>query len=330
MQIKGIAEELGLTVSLHNIAANDPNVFNNQYNTLVGFCYPTHGFNAPPAVLNFLVRFPKGKGDVFFLNTRAGMKLYKIHTPGLGGIALWLPALILISKGYKPIGFRPLDMPSNWISLHPGLRPKVVTSIKNHCGRTLVEFTDRILKGKPVLNGFLWLPIDIVLIPISFLYYLFGRFAIAKTFFANFNCNNCGLCIKQCPVNAIIPKNDRPYWTFNCESCMKCMNSCPKRAIETAHGYVFVLWWIAFSLVPYYFLKLLVHINLISKDFYNDYASLLLNGSILLLSWILIFLGYRLLHFLLGYKLLNRIVTYTSLTHYKFWRRYKLSKEQPQ
>lgn len=47
---------------------------------LVIFCYPTHGFNAPPIVLEFLFRFPKSKSNVFFINTRAGMKIANWHT----------------------------------------------------------------------------------------------------------------------------------------------------------------------------------------------------------------------------------------------------------
>lgn len=44
--------------------------------------------------------------------------------PGLSGLALILPALMLRLKGYRIKGLRPLDLPSNWISLHPGLRGK--------------------------------------------------------------------------------------------------------------------------------------------------------------------------------------------------------------
>jgi Pyruvate/2-oxoacid:ferredoxin oxidoreductase delta subunit len=275
-------------------------------------------------MLKFFARFPKGTNKVFFLNTRAGMKLSKIHTPGLGGIALWLPMLIMIFKGYKPVGFRPIDMPSNWISLHPGLRAKVVQSIKERCTQTLERFTKKILNGKPVLNGLLWLPLDIAVVPISVLYYFLGRFAIAKTFYANYSCNSCRLCINQCPVGAIVEKSGRPYWTFRCESCMKCMNSCPKRAIETAHGYSFLIWWAAFSFFPSLLFRLLFEAKVITPEVYNQYHFLLHYGSMILAGFIVIFFGYKILHQLLRMKLLNRIITYTSLTHYKFWRRYFL------
>jgi len=34
-------------------------------NTIIGFCYPTHGFNAPPVVIDFVLRFPKSENHIF-------------------------------------------------------------------------------------------------------------------------------------------------------------------------------------------------------------------------------------------------------------------------
>ena len=63
---------------------------------LVGFAFPTHGFNAAPIMLKFIAGFPRGLSkEIFLLNTRAGMKLSKLFMPGLTGVALILPAFIL-------------------------------------------------------------------------------------------------------------------------------------------------------------------------------------------------------------------------------------------
>jgi Pyruvate/2-oxoacid:ferredoxin oxidoreductase delta subunit len=316
----------GIPAQVHNIANYKEAPTSANKGTLIGFCYPTHGFNAPPNVLKFINNFPQGKANVFFLNTRAGLKLYKLHLPGIGGMALWLPALIMLFKGYRAIGFRPLDMPSNWILLHPGLRHKVVASIKDHCTKTLLTFTNRIIQGKPVLNGFLWLALDLVIIPVSLGYYFIGRFALAKSLYASTSCNNCGLCVKDCPVKAIIEKKGRLFWTFKCESCMHCLNLCPHRAIETAHGYLFLLWWLAFSYIPYIIMKMLVKTGLISLAFYNRYIDLIFYSIMTIVALVIIFYGYNVLHWLLQFKLMNKIITYTSLTHYKWWRRYRLGK----
>ncbi|MCD4774140.1 MAG: EFR1 family ferrodoxin [Bacteroidales bacterium] len=319
------AEEKGIETELVNISNKtriDKNTLFSK-DTLLGFCYPTHGFNAPPLILKFLSSFPKGKSDIFVLNTRAGMKLYKLFLPGIGGLALWLPALMLFFKGYKPIGFRPVDMPSNWISLHPGLRKKVVDSIHKRWKRILGKFSNKILSGKKVFNGFFWLPIDIVLIPITILYYCIGRFFLAKTFYANYNCNMCGKCIRECSVGAIKKVSGRPYWKFSCESCMKCMNNCPQRAIETAHAFTFLLWWFIFSVLPFF-----ITINLKNVKFFEPLFEIIhfrgvFDISSVLFGFISVFLAYHLLHYLLRFKFFNYIITKTSLTHYKFWRRYK-------
>jgi Pyruvate/2-oxoacid:ferredoxin oxidoreductase delta subunit len=292
--------------------------------TLIGFCSPTHGFNLPPIMLKFILKFPKIKqNDVFILNTRAGMKMSKLFLPGLSGMAQIYAALVLIIKGYRVRGMQPLDLPSNWISLHPGLKQKVVDSIFGRHERITKKFAERILFGGSKYKALLSLPIDILLFPIAIGYYFIGRFAIAKTFFADNNCTRCRLCEKQCPVNAIKMIQGRPYWTFKCESCMRCMNNCPERAIQTSHTYSIGIWFLFASFfMPWLFGKFynydFIHINT-NSWLANRIEDVILWGVGLLL----IFLFYRLCHYLLKFRFFNNLIAYTSFTKYKFWRRYK-------
>ena len=293
--------------------------FNKQ--TLIGFCYPTHGFNAPPVMLKFIRKFPKSKykNNIFLLNTRAGGKISKIFTPGLSGIAEILPALMLKIKVYKIVGFIPVDLPSNWISVHPSLNKKTINLIFKKWHKVINKKFDKIFEGKKIYNGLYSLPIDLAISPISFAYYIIGRFAIAKTFFASYDCNSCGLCKKICPVQAIKFINNRPFWSFKCESCMKCMNNCPKRAIETAHLYVIILWWLSFSIIPVSIFAYL--------EFYIDIHRIISEILFNVIGIFIIWGGHYLFHFLLRYKFFNKIISYTSLTHYKFWGRYKAPKK---
>jgi ferredoxin len=312
----------GLECEVLNIADKALEVKKPGRNTLLGFCYPTHGFNAPPFVLKFLSFFPKGKSKVFILNTRAGMKMYKLHTPGLGGIALWLPALILWLKGYRIFGFRPLDMPSNWIPLHPGIREIVILSIKAHCTQTLRGFSVKISNGKKVLNGLMWIPLDLMVAPIALGYYFYGRFGLSKTFFTNYRCNNCNLCIENCPVGAIKSVNNRPFWTYKCESCMQCMNICPHRAIETSHTYTFIVWWTAWVTLPVVLPDLIIKSGLMTEEFYYRHYDIFYNFILYIVGIAFIFGVYRIVHFLLGSKTFNKVMTFFSFTHFRFWRRY--------
>lgn len=322
-----VAKDKGLPTELINIAkAPDLSALTTTGKTLLGFCYPTHGFNAPPILLRFLRQFPKSafRPHAFVLNTRAGMKMSKIFTPGISGLAQILPAIILRTKGYRLVGYRPIDLPSNWISVHPGLKKTVVQSIFHRCKRISTHFASKVLKGKKVHRGLYDLPIDLIISPISIGYYLYGRFILSKTFIATDACDNCGLCEKDCPVNAIHMQHEKPYWRYNCESCMHCMNYCPQRAIQTPHGFTALVWWIAYALIPIgiaYFLRT-TQLD-INSPFWNrtiqDIAGLILGMAV-------VFSAYKLLHFLLRFSFFSKIVALTSLTSFKFWRRYKAPK----
>lgn len=315
------ATSTGVETQIVNIAKNpNPNDFNFDENTLLGFCFPTHGFNAPPIVIKFLRNFPSTNKKLrfFTLNTRAGMKLSKLFTPGVSGLAFAFPFSILASKGYKCIGHRPLDMPSNWISIHPGLKAKIIASIFSRCEIITNNFISKILKGKKSFNRLYEIPIDLLVIPIAFGYFFFGRFFLSKTFIATSDCDSCGLCEKECPVQAIELKNGLPYWTYKCETCMHCMNRCPKRAIETPHGFTALTWWLVFGILP----AIILFIFNITDLQLNTFNKLLLGLLTYVFAWFIIVILYKILHRMMKIKAINKIITYTSLTKYKFWRRY--------
>ena len=327
--IKADAASKGVNVELINISSIKKFQYPELKEGIVlnGFIYPTHGFNAPPLVLKFLWKFPKvSNSNAFVMNTRGGMKLGKIFTPGLSGIALFLPALILLLKGYRIRALKPVDLPSNWISLHPGLRKKVIDSIYLHWKANVLRFSDKILSGKSIYRGLMDLPLDLILLPIAVLYYFFGRFMLAKTFIATDECTQCNVCIKGCPVKAISMNNDIPFWSFSCESCMRCMNSCPERAIQTSHSFSLAIWYLA-SLAG----GILVARTLIQTGFFT-YQDFILKEIIdpltgIVVTFLFVYIAYKMLHFGLRYNWVNVAIKYTSFTYYRFWRRYMAPRE---
>jgi hypothetical protein len=52
-----------------------------------------------------------------------------------------------MAKGCRIAGMRPSDMPSNWLSLHPSLRPKAVVAISNRCEAIARRFATRLEEG---------------------------------------------------------------------------------------------------------------------------------------------------------------------------------------
>lgn len=317
-----VAKEKGMEISLINIGKTARRgIEPPEPDALVAFVSPIHGFNYPPVMLNLLTLFPKGRNKVLLLNTRAGMLIGKWITPGLTGIAFYFAAMILKLKGYSLQSMFPVDLPSNWISVHPGLNDRTVKYLHERNQEKVYRFARKVLSGGSDFRGVREIIQDTLIAPISVGYYFIGRFLFAKTYYASSDCDNCGVCYKSCPVKAIKLVDSRPFWTFNCESCMHCMSNCPKRAIETGHGYVIVvalLSSLVFSGLFYHYFKLLFF------DIEDSFLGFTLESA-LFIGILAIF--YRLLHFALRFKIVERMIVYTSLTKYKFWgRRYKALK----
>lgn len=301
---------------LENILIPDP-----EDKPLIGFAFPTHGFNAAPIMLRFIAGFPSHLcKHIFLLNTRAGMKLYKIFTPGLSGLALILPAIMLRLKGYRCIGFRPVDLPSNWIPLHPGIKKKVVNSIFVRCERIVRTFAVKILSGEKIYRGLYSLPVDLLISPIAFGYYIAGRFFLSKTLIANYNCNLCGLCIKECPTASIKLVRNRPYWKLTCESCMRCLNHCPEKAIEAAHGMAVAIYLIIIAVNTWIALIMIQLFNVKPEAWWWKLASQIIS---LVLTVFIPALAYVIMHYAMELKPVKYIMRFTSLTAFPFWRRYK-------
>ena len=323
----GVAREKGIPNEIIDIANIDrKKIQPPPPASLIGFISPTHGFNYPPAMLYFIFRFPRSKKNkVFIMNTRAGLKLSKWFVPGLSGIALWLSALVLLLKGYRIVGLRSIDLPSNWISIHPAVKDKVVESIYIRCKGITEKFATKILNGNKVYTAFRDIVQDLLVSPISIGYFFVGRFILAKSFYATDACDKCDLCFNNCPVKAILTVDGRPFWSYRCESCMRCMNTCPKRAIETAHGYIIGIMLLLNLCLMIWFWQWVGRFITIPAE--NGWAQ----TGVKFIGWGLTFIvmvaSYRIYHYLLRVPLVRQLFYYTSITRYKFWRRYKPSRK---
>ncbi|PXV64083.1 hypothetical protein CLV62_11141 [Dysgonomonas alginatilytica] len=275
---------------------------------------PIHGFNFPKITIDFIRHLPKGKNKVVLMNTRAGMKIGSFVTPGLTGVAFLLSSLLLKTKGYRIAGQIPFDMPSNWISIHPALSQKTIKFLHKRNYYLTERVCDKIFSGGTVFTAYKDIIQDILISPISLVYYIAGRFAFAKSYYAGNNCDNCELCIKQCPVKAIEKISNRPFWTFKCESCMKCMSNCPQKAIETAHALFLVTGILTTSIGSY----------LLYKLFPDNLQFLFIKFIVLNITFFaLLTILYKIQQLLLKNRFIRKIISHTSLTYYKFWGRYK-------
>ena len=303
------AKERGIDSQLCNISTVDSlEMFDSE--TAIVILSPIHGFSYPKIIFDFIKKLPKGNNRVILMATRAGMRIRNFVTPGLTGIAFFVSNILLKCKGYRIIGQIPFDMPSNWFFFHPALNKKTVDFIfeKNHS--RVKKHTEKLFATHRNFLSRKNLPEDILVSPIALGYLLAGRYVLAKSFYASAKCTNCNLCINNCPVKAITTVRGRPFWSFRCQSCMKCMTDCPAKAIESAHGLIVII-----SILSSVALSLLS--SFIVADYFHSTVVKLLIFTFLLILSLLVF--YRIQHALLQNKYIEKLIVFTSLTHYKFW-----------
>jgi len=292
---------------------------------LVGVVFPTHGFTAPWHILKFVWRLPRTDSThAVCVATRAGLKFGRVFIPGISGTATFITALILRIKGYCVRGTMSVDMPSNWYSLHPIQGPESHGAIARRAERKVDGFMERILSDNSVwltLNNLYEIIFGLLLSLISVGYLFAGRFFLAKLFFANRDCNGCGICSNFCSVGAIkMAGKDklRPFWRYNCESCMRCAAFCPQNAIEAGHSWGVILYYI--SAVPaaaYLFSWLGAHFPGV-EGLEGHWGGDILN---LIYYYPAIFMSYFFFHHLLRIPAINWFFTNSTMTH--FWGRYR-------
>ena len=321
--IAAIASKYNITTIILNIATIDRHSIETpSSDALVIFVSPVHGFNYPPVMLYFIGRFPNGKNNIVLMNTRAGMLIGKFVVPGLTGITFYLSGFILKLKGYSIKGMIPVNLPSNWISVHPGLNEKTVKYLHEKNKERVSKHAEKVISGGSDFKALREVIQDVIISPIAIGYYFVGRFMFAKTYYASKDCDNCGICMKNCPVKAIIKVDKRPFWTFNCESCMKCMSNCPKKAIETAHGFIIGFMVLNSAILMRLFYK---YFGLYFFEIENVWLQ---NVVEILIFLSLLGISHRIIHYCMRFWLVERLMVYTSLTKYKWWgRRYKALKD---
>ncbi|MDP8257505.1 MAG: EFR1 family ferrodoxin [Candidatus Alcyoniella australis] len=290
---------------------------------LVGLLMPTHGFTAPWGMIRFALGLPRSKNrHALVAATRAGTKFGPLFLPGLEGTAAYLIALILALKGYHLRGVRGIDMPSNWITFHPGYSERSALAIGERNRPLAEKFVGNVLDGKRQFRSIVPLLLGLLLLPVSIGYLLFGRFFLAKVLFASQDCDGCGLCAQNCPFQAIRMhgKNPRPYWSFSCESCMRCVSLCPQQAIQGGQSWAVLLWYTTTIPVGVWSLNLLAqHLPWLQSLEGSPLYWLIQYPYFLLCLFVMYWIANRLSRL----RLINALLTYTTLTRLPCWRRYR-------
>ena len=192
----------------------------------VGFAYPIHGFNAPHIMLDLARALPKrekGNEKKYFVLKSSGEPLRT------NNISSYKFRSIMKRKGYVQFAEYHYVMPYNMIFRHTDdMATKMWKTAQQLCpieARETLAYAPHMLKGVPFGRLIAW----VVRIEQPAMRVNGKMFKVDKD-----KCINCGLCVKNCPMNNIKKEGDKFKFGSDCLMCARCSFNCPTDAFGIA------------------------------------------------------------------------------------------------
>lgn len=185
------------------------------------FVVPTYAWRIPKIVEEWILK-------VDFCGTN---KAYFVMNCGdsIGNAGKYIRR-ICKKKYFRYMGTAEIVMPENYIAVYEAPDSETAKEIIYEAIPQIDKTATRIKKREKlperdlhVFDGF----------NSSFINTVFYPFIVkADKFNVNDKCIGCGKCEKECPLNNIHLRSNKPYWDHNCTHCMACICKCPVEAIE--------------------------------------------------------------------------------------------------
>lgn len=185
------------------------------------FVVPTYAWRIPRIVEEWIAK-TKFTGDV---------NAYFVMNCGdtIGNAKKYIKQLCK-RKGFQYMGVTGIVMPENYIARYDAPEESVARQIIEDANPAIRRIAGLIHEGKifPDMQSNIVDYLNSSVVNIAF----YICFVKTYKFTADDKCIRCGRCVKECPLNNIYLKENKPVWAKKCTHCMACICKCPTGAIE--------------------------------------------------------------------------------------------------
>lgn len=185
---------------------------------IIGFVFPVYFWGVPNIVHTFISNLNIKKTGYVFTGVTMGSS---------SGNAIPQVNDILVKKNVKLSAGFEYKMPDNYIIAHGASNDKKKYKIVNAAYEKIRQDLKVIVAKKRTS-----IKRENILFKVINHHYIDSYANIDRKFCVSDACNQCGLCVKKCPVNNIKFVDEKLEWQHHCESCLKCIQYCPKKAIN--------------------------------------------------------------------------------------------------
>ena len=188
----------------------------------LGFVFPVYAWAPPKMMSDFisLLSIESKAPYIFCVNTCGEEE----------GLSTETVQQLLEQKGLHLSSAMSIKMPSNYIIGHDVYSQPLERDMLMQADRKLDWFETILTKRQTGIKR--GLPGVLPNLKSRIVNPLFYTYAInTDKFYADANCDACGLCERVCPVHTI-RVGDKPEWGRECTQCLACINRCPQKAIQ--------------------------------------------------------------------------------------------------